>query len=146
MENLDTKERIKLLHQFHSRMCYLSNNRFAYQFDRYGKGHDDEIKVYNFVPTYDKWCLYCDKKECNLRCSNCKTIYFCNKECQSSAWKIHKKHCNRNQFILCIQCGNPDIKIKCDKCPVMYCSDKCKSEMHQLHLDFDCVFFSKLYS
>lgn len=50
---------------------YNSNNRFAYYFDLTKDFHLDttaekyldlDTKVYNFVPTYDKWCLYCNKK------------------------------------------------------------------------------------
>ena len=37
-------------------------------------------------------CLSCSK-ECTLRCSNCKAVFFCNKECQKSAWKNHKAFC-----------------------------------------------------
>jgi len=28
-----------------------------------------------------------------LRCSSCKEVYYCSKECQKSAWRIHKKEC-----------------------------------------------------
>ncbi|KAH9476545.1 hypothetical protein JR316_0010457 [Psilocybe cubensis] len=28
-----------------------------------------------------------------LKCSGCKNVFYCNRECQASAWKDHKKHC-----------------------------------------------------
>ena len=37
-------------------------------------------------------CLNC-LKECNLKCSNCKVVYFCNRDCQKNAWKKHKAFC-----------------------------------------------------
>ena len=29
-----------------------------------------------------------------LRCSKCKSVYYCTKECQKDHWKIHKAECN----------------------------------------------------
>ena len=129
--------------------CYLSNNRFAYYFDRSLQGDEvylqQETKHMNFVPTYDKWCLFCNDKNAKYRCTGCKTIYFCDKKCQKKAWVIHKNHCSRNQFILCCACGNNDIKIKCKDCPVMYCSKDCKNSFEEMHKDYDCDNFKKLY-
>ncbi|AYV81166.1 MAG: putative ankyrin repeat and MYND domain-containing protein 2 [Harvfovirus sp.] len=126
-------------------LCYESNNRFAYKYDLTGKIPESELKVLNFVPTYDKWCLFCDKKECTKRCSICKTVYFCDKECQGRAWAIHKKHCGRNLFTICISCGSNNIKIKCEKCPVWYCGDKCKRSIAAPHAEFDCDHFIKIF-
>jgi hypothetical protein len=40
-------------------------------------------------------CNYCSKYENNLsRCSICKSVYYCNRECQKNDWKIHKENCN----------------------------------------------------
>lgn len=122
--------------------CYLTNNRFAYKNDLNNKIPYDELKIYNFVPTYDKWCLFCDKQEAKFRCSNCKFVFFCNTNCQKKAWKIHKKHCERNLFSLCIMCGKNDVQIKCDnKCGVGYCSENCKIKIDSEHDDFDCDYF-----
>lgn len=143
MEEVQKDQQIKVL-------CYLSNNRYAY-FDDIGdaKHRTEEIKIYNFVPTYDHWCLYCSKKDAPTRCSRCKTIYFCDKTCQSKAWPIHKKHCGRNQFILCCACGQVanDVKSarKCQKCPVMFCSEKCQRDMQKAHDEFDCDHFGRLF-
>lgn len=120
--------------------CYLTNNRFSYKYDRDLKVPEDELKLLNFVPTYDKWCLFCDSKNCLLRCSKCKYVYFCNKECQQKSWKIHKKHCNRDLFSLCINCGLNNTEIKCENknCKIGYCSEKCKNILHSNHLSYDC--------
>lgn len=28
-----------------------------------------------------------------LKCSGCQYVYYCNRECQTNAWKIHKAEC-----------------------------------------------------
>lgn len=28
-----------------------------------------------------------------LKCSGCQYVYYCNRECQTNAWKIHKSEC-----------------------------------------------------
>ncbi|KAL0490408.1 tdrd1 [Acrasis kona] len=42
-------------------------------------------------------CSYCGKQETFngelSRCSKCKNVYYCNKDCQLSHWKAHKKNC-----------------------------------------------------
>ncbi len=122
--------------------CYLSNNRFAYQFDKTKQIPYDELKTENFTPTYDKWCLNCENKDCRLKCSICKYVYYCDKNCQKSSWKIHKKHCGRDLFQLCITCGNEDTLLTCEKCNfVKYCSQKCMDLLHHMHLEYDCKNF-----
>jgi hypothetical protein len=152
------------------RACYASNNTYAYYSDIGNeKNKKSDGKLYNFVPTYDKWCLYCYNKNAKSRCLGCKTVYFCNRDCQKAAWKIHKNHCGRNQFIVCATCGVPDtdttftemtekfimqpmlvktsfLNFKCDKCPVSWCSQECKDKIYSQHKDIDCNNFSKLFS
>ncbi|AYV82579.1 MAG: hypothetical protein Hyperionvirus1_158 [Hyperionvirus sp.] len=97
-------------------LCYKSNNRFAYKYDLTGRVPEGELKIFNFVPTYDKWCLFCDKKECKQRCS------------------------------ICIACGSDAVKTKCAKCPVKYCgNDKCKKNIEKAHEEFDCNHFSIIF-
>ena len=38
------------------RRCYLTNNNFAYKYDS-GINPESDLKILNFVPTYDEWCL-----------------------------------------------------------------------------------------
>jgi len=126
--------------------CYKSNNRYAYKYDKTGKSDIKESKYYNFAPTTDLWCLYCDAKNCTLKCSKCKSVYFCDKECQKQSWSIHKKHCGKDLFSVCILCGtSDDLNFKCSKCPVKFCSKECYDKIHNEHADIDCHVFSKQF-
>ena len=40
-------------------------------------------------------CAECGKKGKVLRCGKCKSVAYCGKECQTSAWAAHKKECKR---------------------------------------------------
>lgn len=128
----------------HLHKCFLCNNVFAF---KYQSGDDciSEMKYTNYVPTYDKICLCCGEEGVKSKCSKCRSVYFCNKECQKLCWNIHKKHCGRNIFALCATCGNNQPKIKCDKCPVMFCNELCKSQIITNHKIFDCDKFAKLF-
>jgi hypothetical protein len=125
--------------------CYLVDNNFAYRYDTKGD-YKQHIKVFNFVPTYDKWCLTCEKKGVNQRCARCHSVYFCDRACQQKAWPIHKKHCSRNLFVLCLTCGEPNPSLKCKDCPVRFCSPKCQSGLLQTHIEFDCKYFNKTFA
>ena len=39
-------------------------------------------------------CVVC-KKITKYLCSGCNSVYYCDKECQSKEWKIHKLTCNK---------------------------------------------------
>ena len=86
----------KILQREYRMACsYTTNNNFAYKYDK-GEDYEGELKILNFVPTYDKWCLTCGYKDARKRCSKCKSVYFCDRKCQTKAWNIHKKHCDRD--------------------------------------------------
>lgn len=131
-------------------IIYKADNNFAYNIDTNNQFKIfNNTKILNFVPTYDNWCLYCDARDCEKKCSKCKSVFFCNTTCQKKAWKIHKKHCGRNLFGQCITCGketnNQNTHFKCPHCPVKFCSEKCKKEIYKAHKDFDCDYFAKTF-
>ena len=43
--------------------------------------------------TVEKSCGHCGAKDCDLRCSQCKQKYYCNRNCQVKHWEIHSKEC-----------------------------------------------------
>ena len=46
------------------------------------------------------YCGFCSSKEQTLlKCSRCKTVFYCNKECQRLHWKAHKPLCGAPQAI-----------------------------------------------
>ena len=65
--------------------CFLTNNNFAYKYDA-NDNPDSELKIFNFVPTYDTWRLGCSNKSAEHRCSTCKSVYFCSIKCQKKCW------------------------------------------------------------
>ena len=128
------------------------DNNFAYH---YCAGNQKKVlensKYFNFVPTYDEWCLYCDDRtKKKKKCSRCKSVFFCDETCQRKAWKIHKKHCGQDLFQNCIQCGQgiteKHMWHKCEKCPVKFCSKTCKDQIYHLHQEFDCEYFAKTFN
>ena len=147
MEDPIFKQRVESLQILYP-VLYRVDNNFAYAFDiRNTYKIQQNSKVFNFVPTYDNWCLACDKRDCKLKCSKCKSVYFCNSECQKKAWKVHKKHCGRNLFEHCIKCGKiPENRdFVCKYCPVIFCSKKCYDELYSSHKEIDCPYFSKTF-
>lgn len=45
----------------------------------------------------DKNCSHCKKAGFELkRCTRCKSIWYCNRDCQKADWKTHKKTCASN--------------------------------------------------
>ena len=137
-------------------VCYEVDNNFAYKVDVYNANPTPankqravaDCKMFNFIPTYDRWCLWCDKRiDVTKRCSKCHSVFFCNIECQRKAWPIHKHHCGRNLFVRCAKCGKKlgGEAIECGQCPVVWCSHDCRAEMIQMHLEVDCEHLQKLF-
>jgi hypothetical protein len=155
MENDKEKyDRVEAMIKLIEESCYATDNNYAYKMDFYRKSPTNSnfkrvcgySKGINFVPTYDKYCLFCDSKTATKRCSGCYHVYFCNAECQKKAWPIHKQHCKRSMFINCASCAKLlTEKIKCDGCPVNWCSEQCKARLIDVHKEKDCTNFSNLF-
>ena len=45
-------------------------------------------------------CGNCWQYGVTARCSRCKSVFYCNTECQGSHWKEHKKVCRKNMVKL----------------------------------------------
>ena len=43
-----------------------------------------------------KMCATCFEEKACKKCSKCKEVQYCDRECQRLHWFIHKKECNRN--------------------------------------------------
>ena len=64
---------IKPLHP----IIYNTDNNFAYNIDTNNEYNIfTNSKILNFVPTYDNWCLYCNARNCDKKCSKCKSVFF----------------------------------------------------------------------
>ena len=77
-------------------------------------------------------------------CIECKSVYFCNNKCRKYSWNIHKNHCGRDLFTICIV--SDDTKLKCDKCPVKFCSHDHRNSIINTHINHDCEYFSKTFN
>ena len=138
-------------------ICYQTNHRFAYYQDLYEQTRDEkviewhsqEFRTDNFTPDYKEVCLYCHKPDATKRCGSCKTVAFCSQECQLNAWPIHKMRCRMSQFVCCCACGTQlkteDQGVKCQKCPVRFCSSKCRNKIKAYHDSKDCDTFRRLF-
>jgi len=51
-------------------------------------------------------CSNCGNPKAELRCSQCKKVYYCNIDCQRSHWKIHKHDCRKPEHTASIQSSN----------------------------------------
>ena len=105
-----------------------------------------------------KKCHTCLKKDLELtRCSKCKSIYYCSKECQAKDWKVegggHKEKCVKTEvssldasFIaqaskVCGSCGYKKIELTaCSRClTAYYCSKECQvKDWKEGHHKEDC--------
>jgi hypothetical protein len=110
-----------------------------------------EIKNTNFIPNLQRNCLYCGKPDAKKRCGECRSVFYCSNECAQNAWIFHKKSCKRDLFTVCVTCGAPDFGLlkaimekqstdtcqstflRCDHCPVKYCSQDCKNKLEDAH-------------
>jgi hypothetical protein len=61
---------------------------------RHARGSDESRKGKAKLG-WDKICAGagCKKNGCAMKCSKCRAIYYCGRECQNKDWKTHKKVC-----------------------------------------------------
>lgn len=134
---------------FHS---FQTDNYIAYRLDLFRDNPSELsekqvlefIKMTNFTPIYDHVCLFCDKKDVQSQCSKCKSVYFCDANCQLQSWKIHKRSCGRNLFTICCSCGSEKPSIKCNNCPTRFCNKECQEKITKIHQE-DCQHLKSIF-
>jgi hypothetical protein len=57
--------------------------------------NDFDLKNYEESITIPSLCDCCAKDGAHLKCSACKGVYYCNRECQKEHWKAHKIQCKQ---------------------------------------------------
>lgn len=74
-------------------------------------------------------CMTCGEDKATKKCSRCKTVQYCDRECQRIHWFLHKKACNRlNQSI------NSQDKIP-DEIDSRQINDAVTSRLEQMHVN-----------
>ena len=98
----------------------------------------------------EKVCNWCCKTGSDLqRCAACKTVWYCNVQCQKKAWKSHKKVCNKTKpetsssdtgesstlIKACNFCGKTQVQLqRCAACQeVRYCGTQCQRRDWRSH-------------
>ena len=61
-----------------------------------GKGDDSFVQVQTIKPWFHK-CKNCGAIRNLRKCSGCKTVRYCSKECQKDHWSSHKKNCKQKK-------------------------------------------------
>jgi len=49
----------------------------------------------------------CGERGDLLRCSRCRSVYFCSRECQTSFWPLHRSECRGNEFADAVESQDP---------------------------------------
>lgn len=66
------------------------------EFGESSLGHSKKVKkvIRIILPLEKKVCAFCgSESQNNMVCSVCRSIFYCNKECQKKHWEVHKKTC-----------------------------------------------------
>ena len=75
----------------------LCSNEYLYNKKKeIGKANLNETLGYDRYTTnkHVKTCYKCGSSQKLMKCSRCKTVHYCSKECQKSDWGRHKSSCN----------------------------------------------------
>ena len=82
-----------------------------------------------------KFCSACGKKsDTAKKCTACKCVWYCDKDCQNKHWKEHKKECKPIKKVLEIRGGNLDLGEEMDLGPLSSLPprEECPICMHAL--------------
>ncbi|XP_044015347.1 ankyrin repeat and MYND domain-containing protein 2 isoform X2 [Aphidius gifuensis] len=74
-------------------------------------------------------CVTCGEDKANKKCSKCKAVQYCDRECQRLHWFLHKKECTRLEQPSIVQTNNTKIIDADDKIKI---ADAIKHEIDNL--------------
>ena len=126
-----------------------------------GEGLSSSLTLSTTEDLFSKVCSCCGKKGLDsLKCSVCKSVWYCNVQCQKKDWKSHKQCCGKSGEAengqdtgeglsssltlsttedlvskVCSSCGKkgPDL-LKCSVCKsVWYCNVQCQKKDWKSH-------------
>lgn len=76
-------------------------------------------------------CVTCCEDNANKKCSKCKAVQYCDRECQRLHWFLHKKECMRQEQTVTVQSSNNKTLDADDKAKI---ADAIKQEIDNLSL------------
>ena len=87
--------------------------------ERKSEPENNEDAENNGTPTQKKLCSWCGKEsDTAKKCTACKCVWYCDKECQNKHWKEHKKECKRIRRVLVKRGGKLDLGTELDVGPL----------------------------
>lgn len=100
------------------------------------------------IPDYSR-CAACTKPNASSRCSKCRVVKYCGRECQTKHWKLcHKKICCKAQENCTLRSvlngGNDDLHITAEECAAIArglksCREKSDPLVKNFFAYFDAV-------
>lgn len=62
-------------------------------------------------------CGYCGSDQAQVKCAKCKSVFYCDKNCQKKDWKLHKKDCQEPlvEPLDAVDVSNLDLKVEVRK-------------------------------
>jgi len=147
-------ERWLSLYQKPIAFCQFNTGRYIYKQSRYGifwinrtkkNGHEDAAQMADlFERLVWSGCGFCGKESPSLRCTSCKTVAYCNKDCQTQHWKAgYKQECKAPEILtrklenyenMCGQCFKSQPKVACSRCQdSFYCNKECFQAAWPVH-------------
>lgn len=120
-------------------ISYKANSTKTVAFEKYHELENITLSKDNY-----RLCIFCSSttKQAKL-CSQCKLVYYCNRDCQKNDWKSHKPRCNfikntsypsHYSQLYCSGCNLYNMKVELCKCgKVYYCDNACKKDHEKKH-------------
>lgn len=73
-----------------------------------GPGAEKPCNATDPTPATERVCASCNAPSARFRCSKCKDTHYCSRECQSAAWREHKKVCVARKQTVSSKSGGRD--------------------------------------